>query len=43
MSNVLSGIFIKKFDKQNPDFKDRLYEDKKVVSLRRKKIPLMMK
>ena len=37
MSNVLSGIFIKKFDKQNPDFKERLYEDKKVVSLRRKK------
>jgi hypothetical protein len=29
MSNVLSGIFIKKFDKQNPDFKERLYEDKK--------------
>ena len=29
MSNVLSGIFIKKFDKQNPDFKDRLYEGKK--------------
>lgn len=26
MSNVLSGIFIKKFDKQNPDFKDTLYE-----------------
>jgi len=26
MSNVLSGIFIKKFDKQNPDFKDKLYE-----------------
>lgn len=29
MSNVLSGIFIKKFDKQNPDFKERLYEGKK--------------
>ena len=29
MSNVLSGIFIKKFDKQNPDFKNRLYEGKK--------------
>jgi hypothetical protein len=29
MSNVLSGIFIKKFDKQNPDFKERLYESKK--------------
>lgn len=29
MSNVLSGIFIKKFDKQNPDFKDALYEGKK--------------
>lgn len=28
MSNVLSGIFIKKFDKQNPDFKDKLYEGK---------------
>jgi len=40
MSNVLSGIFIKKFDKQNPDFKERLYEDKKVVSLRRKKNPI---
>ena len=40
MSNVLSGIFIKKFDKQNPDFKDRLYEGKKVVSLRRKKDPI---
>jgi hypothetical protein len=40
MSNVLSGIFIKKFDKQNPEFKDRLYEDKKVVSLRRKKDPI---
>jgi len=40
MSNVLSGIFIKKFDKQNPDFKERLYEDKKVVSLRRKKDPI---
>jgi hypothetical protein len=26
MSNVLSGIFIKKFDKQNPNFKDKLYE-----------------
>ena len=26
MSNILSGIFIKKFDKQNPDFKDKLYE-----------------
>jgi len=32
MSNVLSGIFIKKFDKQNPDFKDRLYEGKKEES-----------
>jgi len=31
MSNVLSGIFIKKFDKQNPDFKERLYESKKGV------------
>ena len=40
MSNFISGIFIKKFDKQNPDFKDRLYEDKKVVSLRRKKNPI---
>lgn len=40
MSNVLSGIFIKKFDKQNPEFKERLYEDKKVVSLRRKKDPI---
>ncbi len=30
MSNVLSGIFIKKFDKQNPDFKDTLYEGKKL-------------
>jgi hypothetical protein len=40
MSNVLSGIFIKKFDKQNPDFKERLYEDKKVVHLRRKKDPI---
>jgi hypothetical protein len=29
MSNVLSGIFIKKFDKQNSDFKERLYEGKK--------------
>lgn len=29
MSNVLSGIFIKKFDQQNPEFKDRLYEGKK--------------
>ena len=29
MSNVLSGIFIKKFDKQNPEFKDALYEGKK--------------
>jgi hypothetical protein len=28
MSNVLSGIFIKKFDKQNPEFKERLYEGK---------------
>jgi len=26
MSNILSGIFIKKFDKQNPDFKNRIYE-----------------
>lgn len=26
MSNILSGIFIKKFDKQNPDYKDTLYE-----------------
>ena len=26
MSNILSGIFIKKFDKQNPNFKDKLYE-----------------
>ena len=26
MSNVLSGIFIKTFDKQNPNFKDTLYE-----------------
>jgi hypothetical protein len=40
MSNVLSGIFIKKFDKQNPDLKERLYEGKKVVSLRRKKDPI---
>jgi len=44
MSNVLSGIFIKKFDKQNPDFKDTLYEEKKgkkkVVSFRRKKDPI---
>lgn len=40
MSNVLSGIFVKKFDKQNPEFKERLYEDKKVVSLRRKKDPI---
>ena len=40
MSNVLSGIFIKKFDKQNPDFKNRLYEGKKVVSFRRKKDPI---
>ncbi len=32
MSNVLSGIFIKKFDKQNPDFKERLYEGKKEES-----------
>ena len=40
MSNVLSGIFMKKFDKQNPDFKDRLYEGKKVVSFRRKKDPI---
>ena len=40
MSNVLSGIFIKKFDKQNPDFKERLYEDKKVVSFRRKNDPI---
>jgi len=32
MSNVLSGIFIKKFDKQNPDYKDRLYESKKEES-----------
>jgi hypothetical protein len=40
MSNVLSGIFIKKFDKQNPDFKNRLYEAKKVVSFRRKKDPI---
>jgi hypothetical protein len=31
MSNVLSGIFIKKFDKQNPDFKERLYESKKGI------------
>lgn len=30
MSNVLSGIFIKKFDKQNPDFKEVLYEAKKL-------------
>lgn len=29
MSNVLSGIFIKKFDQQNPEFKDRLYEGQK--------------
>lgn len=29
MSNVLSGIFIKKFDKENPNFKQRLYEGKK--------------
>lgn len=29
MSNVLSGIFIKKFEKQNPNFKDKLYEGKK--------------
>lgn len=26
MSNILSGILIKKFDKQNPDFKTNLYE-----------------
>ena len=29
MCNVLSGIFIKKFDKQNPEFKEILYEDSK--------------
>ena len=29
MSNVLSGIFIKKFDKQNPEFKEVLYEGEK--------------
>lgn len=28
MSNVLSGIFIKKFDQQNPQFKDNLYESR---------------
>lgn len=26
MCNVLSGIFMKKFDKQNPDYKETLYE-----------------
>jgi hypothetical protein len=26
MSNVLSGIFIKKFDKQNPNYKETIYE-----------------
>ena len=29
MSNVLSGIFIKKFDQGNPNFKNQLYEGKK--------------
>jgi hypothetical protein len=29
MSNVLSGIFIKKFDQSNPNFKNKLYEGKK--------------
>jgi hypothetical protein len=29
MSNVLSGIFIKKFDQSHPNFKNKLYEGKK--------------
>jgi hypothetical protein len=28
MCNILSGIFIKKFDKQNPDYKTTIYEQK---------------
>jgi hypothetical protein len=33
MCNILSGIFIKKFDKQNPDYKETLYEQKLINEL----------
>lgn len=33
MCNILSGIFIKKFDKQNPDYKEKLYEQKVINEL----------
>ena len=33
MCNILSGIFIKKFDKQNPDYKETIYEQKLITEL----------
>lgn len=33
MCNILSGIFIKKFDKQNPDYKKTIYEQKLITEL----------
>jgi hypothetical protein len=33
MCNILSGIFIKKFDKQNPDYNQKLYEQKIINEL----------
>ena len=33
MCNILSGIFIKKFDKQNPDYKETIYEQRLITEL----------
>lgn len=33
MCNILSGIFIKKFDKQNPDYKETIYEQSLINEL----------
>lgn len=33
MCNILSGIFIKKFDKQNPDYKEIIYEQSLITEL----------
>ena len=33
MCNILSGIFIKKFDKQNPDYKKTIYEQRLITEL----------
>ncbi len=33
MCNILSGIFIKKFDKQNPDYKETIYEQTLITEL----------